>query len=331
MKSPYKAVMLAVVVLVVIVVGYYAAVDKGPAHNIAPGGGPIDRTASTSGGRSLRDVDRLGAVTPPPASDATATTLGPIASATTGGAATPGMTSSTGGGIGSSSTTLGVTPGGRSGELPMSGTGPVSTTPTGAATRPSSLGGSTPITPYAGGTTGGSSMPVTFDNTPATRPSDPLHYSPPTSSVEIARSAVPPEPAAAKEYTIKAGDTFASIAARTLGSADKWHEIAQANPRVDPTKLKVGMTIRLPGKAAATTAGGTTTDRRSADNGSTTSTPTGGASHTIRAGETLTTISQKYYGTGSQWKRIYNANKAKIGSDPDHLPVGATIAIPPKN
>lgn len=322
MKSPYKAVMLAVVVLVVIVVGYYTMVDKGPGHNLAPGGGPIDRAVSTSGGRTLRDIDRLGgttSTTPATPSDATSSGLGPIASATTGGATTPG-TSGNPMGAGAGSTpatpTLGVTSP-RPGELPMSSTG--------AATRPTTA--PTPVSPYSAGTTGGSSMPVTFDNTPGVRIPD---ATPPT-SIDLGRSAVVSEPSAPKEYTIKAGDTFASIAAKTLGSADKWHEIAQANPRVDPTKLKVGMTIRLPGKVTGgTTSTGATTERRATDTGASTST-SAGTTHTVRSGDTLGSISMKYYGSKSQWKKIYNANKAKIGPDPDRLPAGATLTIPPKN
>lgn len=54
----------------------------------------------------------------------------------------------------------------------------------------------------------------------------------------------------------------------------------------------------------------------------------GGRSYTIKKGDTLQEISQKYYGTTKNWRRIYNANKAKIGSNPDKLTAGQKITIP---
>jgi len=47
-------------------------------------------------------------------------------------------------------------------------------------------------------------------------------------------------------YTIKKGDTLWSIANRVYGNGQKWVDIAQANPSVDPQKLAVGQTIVLP-------------------------------------------------------------------------------------
>jgi nucleoid-associated protein YgaU len=38
----------------------------------------------------------------------------------------------------------------------------------------------------------------------------------------------------------------------------------------------------------------------------------GGAAHTVKPGESLPSIAEKYYGDSSQWKKIYEANKNKI-------------------
>jgi LysM repeat protein len=51
---------------------------------------------------------------------------------------------------------------------------------------------------------------------------------------------------AARVYTIKAGDTLTGIAARVLGSATRWTELAQLNGLEDPYRLPVGATVRLP-------------------------------------------------------------------------------------
>ena len=74
-------------------------------------------------------------------------------------------------------------------------------------------------------------------------------------------------PSTAKSYTVKAGDTLASIAAKTLGSASKWSSIASLNGIRDPNKLKVGTVLKLPtgtsnaGHAAPATTKKTVTKR----------------------------------------------------------------------
>jgi len=55
-----------------------------------------------------------------------------------------------------------------------------------------------------------------------------------------------PAQPANRTYTIARGDTLWSIAQRTYGNGQRWRDIAQANPSVDPQKLKVGQQIVLP-------------------------------------------------------------------------------------
>lgn len=50
----------------------------------------------------------------------------------------------------------------------------------------------------------------------------------------------------------------------------------------------------------------------------------------VQSGDTLLSIAEQYYGDGTQWRRIYDANKDVIGSDPDKLKVGMKLKIPPK-
>jgi len=47
-------------------------------------------------------------------------------------------------------------------------------------------------------------------------------------------------------YTIKKGDTLWKIAADHYGDGKKWHEIADANPGLSPSTLRIGQTISLP-------------------------------------------------------------------------------------
>ena len=57
-----------------------------------------------------------------------------------------------------------------------------------------------------------------------------------------------PAPAAAKTYTVKAGDTLSQIAKEHLGSAGSYMKIFELNKDQlsDPDKIKPGQVLRLP-------------------------------------------------------------------------------------
>lgn len=52
-----------------------------------------------------------------------------------------------------------------------------------------------------------------------------------------------------------------------------------------------------------------------------------GRTYTVKNGDTLQKISQKFYGTTKNWRKIYNANKSKL-KDPNSLKVGTKLSIP---
>jgi LysM repeat protein len=54
-----------------------------------------------------------------------------------------------------------------------------------------------------------------------------------------------PAEAKPKTYKVVRGDTLSSIAAKQLGSANKWKTLADLNSIRDPRKLQAGQTIRL--------------------------------------------------------------------------------------
>lgn len=58
-------------------------------------------------------------------------------------------------------------------------------------------------------------------------------------------------------------------------------------------------------------------------------TPTSRLTHRVKATDTLAGIAKAYYGEQRHWRIIYEANRAIIGDDPNALPIGVELVIPP--
>ncbi len=118
------------------------------------------------------------------------------------------------------------------------------------------------------------------------------------------------------KYSVRPGDTLVYIAEDWFGDPEKWDLIVDANPDLrNPNRLKVGQLLKLPPRNTVRTI---TTPAQS----------NGGGSYTVKSGDSLSTISWNVYGEGSAWKRIYDANRSAIGSNPDRLKVGMKLTIP---
>lgn len=92
-------------------------------------------------------------------------------------------------------------------------------------------------------------------------------------------------------------------------------------------------TIQIKTKAPTTTS--------TANNNRTTSTKSQNKSYTVKSGDCLWNIAKKFYGNGSSWKKIYNANKSTIestakkygkksSSNGHWIYPGTKLTIPPK-
>lgn len=125
-------------------------------------------------------------------------------------------------------------------------------------------------------------------------------------------------------YTVEAGDTLTAIAGTWFKDTSKWKEIVAVNPGLSASNLKVGQKINLPAKS------GSSATKVSAATKSPAPAVAAGNQHVVTAGETLASISDKAYGNRTNWKKIYEANKSVIGSNPSTLKVGMKLTIPAK-
>ncbi|MBO2012885.1 LysM peptidoglycan-binding domain-containing protein [Hymenobacter negativus] len=55
---------------------------------------------------------------------------------------------------------------------------------------------------------------------------------------------------------------------------------------------------------------------------------TAGDSYTVVSGDSLSKIAKHHYGDAAKWHQIYEANKATIGTNPDHIEVGQVLTLP---
>ena len=126
--------------------------------------------------------------------------------------------------------------------------------------------------------------------------------------------APPVVPAGATEYAIAKGDNFSTLATKFHVSAKA---IADANPGVQPTKLKIGQKIHIPAPAAPTAPTVTgTAPVESASAG-------GEQTYAVKSGDNLTKIAAQF---GTTVKALRSANSLKT----DSIKVGQKLKIPAK-
>jgi len=152
---------------------------------------------------------------------------------------------------------------------------------------------------------------VETTNTPAPTSAPPAAVSAPIVPEPVAPPVVP---AVVTEYTIARGDILEKVAKNAHVSVKA---IIDANPGIEPTKLKIGQKIHIP--AAATPASPT------AAIGSATETPSAGGEQTysVKSGDNLTKIATQH---GISVKALRAANALKT----DSIKVGQKLKIPAK-
>ena len=137
--------------------------------------------------------------------------------------------------------------------------------------------------------------------------------------------AVPPT----KMHKVTSGETLSSIAQRYYGAESQWSIVAKANPTVDPNRLKIGTLLVIPDAPTGTASRDARAGPAPTTPAETTTVPAGSQKYVIQNGDTFWTMAEHFYQDGSKWPVIYKANKRLLGDNPNRLPVGKTLIIPP--
>jgi len=137
----------------------------------------------------------------------------------------------------------------------------------------------------------------------------PIVVPPPTPIEPTAIASAPPTTGSASQHVVVKGDSFSSIAKKYSVTTKA---IAEANPGVDSSKLKIGQKLNVPAPSvhAATGSPGSGT------NG-------GDKTYVVKSGDTLFKIAKT---TGTTPKALRTANKLRT----DQIKVGQKLVIPSK-
>lgn len=126
-------------------------------------------------------------------------------------------------------------------------------------------------------------------------------------------------------YVVGPNETFGSIARARFGEAFDWRVVARANPLTDPDRLRAGDVIWLPAEPTAMLApgepSGNPTDHDPAGDRA--------IEYTVRSGDTLSAIADRFYGSARHTDALYRANRDQLAS-PDALREGQVLRIPPQ-
>jgi nucleoid-associated protein YgaU len=135
------------------------------------------------------------------------------------------------------------------------------------------------------------------------------------------------EPPQFREYTVRRGDQIMTISQRVYGETRHWQAIAKANPSVDPQRLRAGQTLRIPvdpENVQGVVVGGESETPKPAQE------PEAGVvEHIVQRNDSLWKIAASFYGDGTKWTIIRDANRDLVGAEGQKLRPGMTLVIPP--
>jgi nucleoid-associated protein YgaU len=133
---------------------------------------------------------------------------------------------------------------------------------------------------------------------------------------------IPPE---FQTHTVAQNEIMQDIARQYYGKSSMWNVIARANPRIDPLKLRTGMTLRIP-TDPDNIQGIVESPDDSKANDPQPETQT--VEYIVQPGDSLSRIAQNYYGSSRHADFIFQSNRDTLRSM-DAIRVGQTLKLPP--
>lgn len=141
-------------------------------------------------------------------------------------------------------------------------------------------------------------------------------------------------PIPANTHEVVKGETLWSIAEKYYKSGYNWVDIASDNKLKNPNGIETGMKLSIPSVSpkkqtvADPKAATIDTNTKVEVVSDTASTTIQSDKYTVAAGDSLWSISVRAYGDGYQWTKIYQANKDKVGANPDQVEKGVELSLP---
>jgi nucleoid-associated protein YgaU len=157
-----------------------------------------------------------------------------------------------------------------------------------------------------------------------------------------------PQGVPAERYTLKEGETLYKLCQNRYGNGNLWKELAEFNKGTisNPTRLKKGMTIRLPsinvlrGEVPAPIAQAPQLAPQASLPSSPALIPAPGVvaqptlpapaaerEYIVQKGDTLGAIASREMGSAKKWNQLFEANKDRLKS-PTDLKIGKALRIP---
>lgn len=164
--------------------------------------------------------------------------------------------------------------------------------------------------------------PQHIESDPVPEEQQTIEVLPPEPAPEAKPQLIPPE---FQTHTVAQGEIMQDIARQYYGKSSMWNIIARANPRIDPLKLRAGMTLRIP-----TDPNNIQGIVQSPDD----SLPldpqpeTQTVEYIVQPGDSLSRIAQNYYGSARHADFIFQSNRDTLRSV-DSIRVGQTLKLPP--
>ena len=126
-------------------------------------------------------------------------------------------------------------------------------------------------------------------------------------------------------YAVQAGDTLSQISDKCFGTASRWKEIQALNGITDPSKIYVGMKLRLPAGEVAQATPVAPVQPVSNVTQKVSTPPAAKGTYVVKRGDMLSVIAQRELGSSKRWREIVALNP-KV--DPKKLHEGTVLRMP---